>query len=161
MAQERKPEYVIEDKGYKTPCWMWQRCCDPNGYPRLRRWSFGRLIQLAYVWFYEQVHGRVPDGMELDHLCRVRSCVNPDHLEAVTRTENVRRSVEAKFGSRLPVTPQRAYAERRARRCRLSESDVVGIREALASGEKQRVVGEKYGVDRSYVSAIARGRRWA
>lgn len=40
---------------------------------------------------YEHVKGPVPDGLELDHLCRVHNCVNPAHLEAVTHAENVRR----------------------------------------------------------------------
>jgi len=40
---------------------------------------------------YEYFKGPVPDGLELDHLCRVRSCCNPDHLEPVTHKENIRR----------------------------------------------------------------------
>jgi hypothetical protein len=48
----------------------------------------GRLC-LGHVWFWEELHGPVPDGFELDHLCRNRGCVNPDHLEVVTHEENV------------------------------------------------------------------------
>lgn len=46
----------------------------------------------AHRWLYERRNGKVPSGLELDHLCRVRHCVNPDHLEPVTRRENTLRS---------------------------------------------------------------------
>jgi len=59
-----------------------------DGYTRVRR--NGRLC-LGHVWFWEELHGPVPDGFELDHLCRNRGCVNPAHLEKVTHEENVRR----------------------------------------------------------------------
>lgn len=47
----------------------------------------------AHRWAYERLRGPIPEGLDLDHLCRVRHCVNPWHLEAVTRGENVRRGV--------------------------------------------------------------------
>ena len=50
---------------------------------------------LAHRWLYEETHGPVPEGLELDHLCRVRNCVNPDHLEAVTHQVNTLRGVGA------------------------------------------------------------------
>lgn len=45
----------------------------------------------AHRWIYEQVVGAIPDGYEVDHVCKVGMCVNPDHLEAVTHAENLRR----------------------------------------------------------------------
>ncbi len=47
----------------------------------------------AHRWAYEQARGAIPDGMHLDHLCRNTLCVNPDHLQAVTARENLRRGV--------------------------------------------------------------------
>lgn len=50
----------------------------------------------VHVWAYEQAYGSVPEGMEVDHLCRTPSCSNPRHLEAVTHAENLRRGREAR-----------------------------------------------------------------
>ncbi len=61
-----------------------------NGYGRFC--NRGRRV-MAHRWAYESEVGPVPDGMELDHLCRNRGCVNHDHLEPVTARENVRRGI--------------------------------------------------------------------
>lgn len=58
----------------------------PNGYVWVSR---GRL---AHRVAYEQARGPIPEGLELDHLCRNRACVNPDHLEPVTHRENLLRA---------------------------------------------------------------------
>lgn len=68
-----------------TDCWLWTGS-QRNGYGRSTRRS-GKHREL-----YERSRGPVPPGMELDHLCRVRRCVNPQHLEPVLRLENIRRS---------------------------------------------------------------------
>lgn len=73
----------------RGPCWEWQAYCGPNGYGQFR-WD-GRGLY-AHIFGYELGHGRVPNGMEVDHLCRNTICCNPDHLEAVTHRENQRRS---------------------------------------------------------------------
>jgi hypothetical protein len=75
-------------------CWLWQGNIHPDkGYGIMRR---GGLTRRAHRFFYETLVGPVPDGLELDHLCRVRHCVNPDHLEPVTHAENLRRGREAR-----------------------------------------------------------------
>lgn len=70
-------------------CWLWQRQIDCWGYARME--MIGYSTTLAHRIVYELFMGPVPEGMELDHLCRVRHCVNPGHMEPVTRTENQRR----------------------------------------------------------------------
>lgn len=81
-------DYVEEDRGYTTPCWVWQRFVNPDGYGIKRR---GERAIGAHRVYYEAKHGPIPAGLELDHLCRVRCCVNPDHLEPVTKRENILR----------------------------------------------------------------------
>lgn len=71
-------------------CWIFTGSISPNGYGSIRaRDASGRACtRSAHRVSYELHVGQVPDGLELDHLCRRRSCCNPAHLEPVTRREN-------------------------------------------------------------------------
>jgi hypothetical protein len=71
-----------------TGCWIWQGAPNSEGYGRLK---VGGKRVYAHRWMYEQHRGLLPEGLTLDHLCRVRLCCNPAHLEAVTLAENKRR----------------------------------------------------------------------
>lgn len=70
-------------------CWFWTAAT--NGKPGYGVFAFNRRQQLAHRVAYELFVGPVPDGLTLDHLCRVRNCVNPEHLEPVTLAENIDR----------------------------------------------------------------------
>ena len=71
-----------------TGCWLWTAACSHNGYGIV--WADAKL-KYAHRVVYENERGPIPKGLDLDHKCRVRSCVNPEHLEPVTRHENLRR----------------------------------------------------------------------
>ena len=68
-------------------CWLW--ALPVTG--RYARFKLSGSDRQAHRVAYEWANGPVPDGLEIDHLCRVRHCVRPSHLEAVTHTENLRR----------------------------------------------------------------------
>src|ERR1035437_9785011 len=69
-------------------CWLWTDPLDRDGYARFY-WN-GRTMG-AHRVAYEQFIGPISDGLVIDHLCRVRHCVNPEHMEVVTNRENLRR----------------------------------------------------------------------
>lgn len=73
-------------------CWIWLSYIDNHGYGRFS--SHGRSVR-AHRFSYELSKGSIPSGFEVDHNCRNRSCVNPDHLDAVTRADHARRSISA------------------------------------------------------------------
>ena len=76
-------------------CWIWRGTVRPNGYGRVKHQG---VLYLAHRLVYESLIGPIPDGLQLDHLCRVRHCVRPTHLEPVTASENLRRSPIAPAG---------------------------------------------------------------
>ena len=73
-----------------TGCWLWTGYLSEGGYGRFSpKWKMTPLY--AHRVSFEIYKGPIPDGLVLDHLCRVRCCVNPDHLEIVTHHENILR----------------------------------------------------------------------
>lgn len=79
----------------ETACWLWVGTRGANGYGMVRVGSVRdgtRRWQLAHRAYYERFKGEIPSGLQIDHLCRNVSCVNPDHLEAVTPQLNCWRS---------------------------------------------------------------------
>ena len=69
-------------------CWIWTGTRNSYGYGQISKKKGGAL---AHRWSYEHFIGPIPDGLQIDHLCRTRSCVNPQHLEPVTAKVNILR----------------------------------------------------------------------
>jgi hypothetical protein len=73
-------------------CWLWQGPLQVNGYGQIWVKSAGRKIE-THRLAYQLFKGEIPFGMNIDHLCRVRHCCNPDHLEVVTSKVNTYRGI--------------------------------------------------------------------
>ncbi len=90
----RLPDRIV-DKIQPQPdgCWLWTGELTRNGYGRERiepRAGSRRVV--AHRLVYELLVGPIPEGLQLDHLCRNRACVNPEHMEPVTGRINTLRS---------------------------------------------------------------------
>ena len=127
----------------KTGCWLWLGSISHEGYPTGINW-LGHSA-LAHRTFYRRYRGEIPHGTQLDHLCRMRRCVNPDHLEPVSPTENARRSAATK----------------------LTAQQVFEIRSLLPLGRKPRSkptpsdLVARFGVSRRTIASIAAGHTWS
>lgn len=107
-------------------CYLWTGELSKTGYGVFKA---GGRNRVAHRWYYQAKRGAIPSGLQLDHLCRVRRCVNPDHLEPVTPKENVARSAKAaqptcRYGH--PYTPENTSIIKSdgSRRCRQCSRDV-------------------------------------
>lgn len=125
------PDYIEEDRGYKTPCHIWQRSLTPKGYAQ----SPGSGREHVVRWVKK--FGPVPPGKQLDHLCRVCPCVNEDHLEAVFPAINIRRSRVAK----------------------LAQEQIDEIR-SRAHSTTQAALAREFGIHPSAISRIVNHKRW-
>jgi len=133
-------KYVVDPT---TGCHVWTAMKQPDGYGRFR-WE-GRM-QYAHRVAYAAVNGDIPAGMQIDHICNRPSCVNPEHLQAVTKSENERfkvtrdgthhmanrthcpRGHELSAGNTCPD-----YAARGWRKCLTCNRERVALVNALAS----------------------------
>ena len=118
----------------ETECWHWHGSINlDNGYGRWqisKQWQANRGSEArtigAHRFIYELLVGPIPEGLTLDHLCRRRDCVNPEHLEPVTERENILRGTSPSALNAQKThcvndhafTPENTYLGKRGRRCR-------------------------------------------
>lgn len=129
----RSELYEIDES---TGCWNWLHGKSRGGYAVQR--VNGRLTRVARM-YYEEKYGPIPDGMVVDHLCRNPGCVNPDHIEVVTLTENTRRGKAAKLSPFLV-----RFA------AHLNEC-----------GKSKRAISRMFGVSHTTINYALSGKTWA
>lgn len=129
MNKARKPKAK-----FKGQCWLWPYSLNKDGYGQI---TINKKYHSAHKFFYELVKGKVPCGCELDHLCKNKNCVNPEHLEPVSHAINCRRGKNSK----------------------LSEEDIMKIKKMSASHSHQEIAKE-FDVSRQNISLILSGKRW-
>lgn len=84
-------------------CWVWNKCRNNNGYGQI---GINGKTKLAHRVSYEEYVGQIPEGLGLDHLCRVRACIRPDHMEPVTQQENCKRGLGGKYPRNITHCPR-------------------------------------------------------
>lgn len=92
--------FDIVEAGFGTPCWNWTGSVNRKGYGRCH---VNGVHKNAHRAVYEAAVGEIDPGLHLDHLCRNRLCVNPDHMEPISPAENNRRKASAAQERPAPI----------------------------------------------------------
>lgn len=145
-----KQRIVVDEN---SGCWLWQGATN-GGYGRAK---FTDGQKYVHKKAYELIVGPVPDGLFLDHLCRVRNCCNPKHLEPVTHQENIKRGLAGKYRptestrkkmsqsqlARYKDDEARADQARRLEKARNDDKRVAALQKALRDPEYRKKASEK------------------
>ncbi len=110
----------------------------------------GKAREYVHRLSYRHFKGRIPKGRHILHSCDNRSCCNPDHLSAGTRSQNMQDMVEK----------GRHYRGQNNRPAFLTEADVIAMYRMHANRVPQYEIGRRFGVNERYVWLIVNGRRW-
>lgn len=140
-------EWSVED--HQTGCWTWQRAFSQHGYGVLR---VGKRTTRAHRASYQLYHGvELDSSVDVCHTCDNRACVNPDHLFAGTRADNMR-DCQEKGRIRLPNLMGSGLTQ-----SKLTEDAVLAIR---ASQDSQRVLARRFGVNRRTIAFVQQRKTW-
>ncbi len=132
-------------------CWLWTGGLTEKGYGRV--WFQGKKRR-AHRLAYFLINGRISPGLNINHYCDVRNCVNPEHLWVGTQAENVQDAWAKGRG----VMPR--YEDGEAPWSKLTNEQVAEIRAwKTVGGVKQRHIAKLYGVSEQLVSDVIKGRR--
>lgn len=121
----------------KTNCWEWNKVLNSYGYGHF---SYNGKTYIAHRFIYELLIGKLSSNLQLDHLCKNRKCVNPQHLEEVTSAKNVQRGKSAKLSTQIVDTIRNVYKKGVTRQVDLAKT---------------------FGVGQDEISRIINNRRWA
>lgn len=137
-------------------------CPESDEYALVWNSKRGRAVA-AHRLAYERARGPIPSGLVLDHLCLNKRCVNPNHLEAVTPSENVRRGKTKEARVSTHLTPVNVPAPRERRRRRpdpLTEDGILILCRLAAEGIKTSVLARAFGIERATAYRLIRRDSW-
>jgi hypothetical protein len=150
---ERKRLQFWKTVTFAEHCWLWNGCIrsDGRGFT-----SYGRERKmLAHRLAWELTYGPIPEGVCVCHRCDNPRCVRPDHLFLGTQQDNLR-DMRNKDRGAIPA-PRQGSKHHKAK---LTEADVLAIRQAYAEGETQIALARRYGVTGSNMCSIVNGKTW-
>jgi hypothetical protein len=154
--EDRFRRYVVE--GGADECWEWTGARSTRGYGELA--MPGSRPAKAHKMAWEAVNGPVPDGLWVLHHCDNPPCCNPAHLYVGTHVDNMRDMRErGRHWSR--VNPERIIRGERCGAAKLTEDQVREIHRMKANGEPSVSLALRFGVTKTTVNMILRGRTWA
>lgn len=135
-----KGVYKGRHRGYKiveNGCWEYLGAGDKDGYAAQIQEN-GKTLR-GQRYYYEKYKGKIPKGLQIDHLCKNRICVNPEHFEAVTPMENLRRRVNVKMNEEVVDRIRRIYKNQNV---------------------SQTALAKKFNINQCHVSRIVNFKRW-
>lgn len=186
FAKKTEPGVVPDHRPDLGPCLIWTGSKKTAwGYGQFQWGGFKGPNRSAHAFAWESVHGPIPPGLTVDHLCRVTSCVQVTHMEVVTRAENFRRANEARTDCkkghgplvrgasgkrRCPVCVRQEHEQSQARRRRLANGlpdrrrryDPEAIRRAaaaVAAGSTITAAAAEVGCSDQYLGKVVKRAR--
>ena len=134
--------YRVTESG----CWEWLGCKDVGGYGRV---TLKKTNRLAHRCMYEHMNGEIPDGAHICHKCDNRSCINPEHLYLGTHQDNMK-DRDAKGRGVVP----------RGEHHHKAKLTWARVREIRSTEEPANALAKKFGVCKSTIERVRRGRFW-
>lgn len=132
----------------ESGCLLWIGATDGRGYGTI---TINNKQLSTHRVAYEEAHGEIPPGKQVNHHCDVRCCINPDHLYAGSQSENMldkfRRKRHSLKGSNHPYS-------------KLTENDVKIIKKRLKLGHLHKDIATSFGVTRRCITWINSGKTW-